>query len=124
MGQVASGDRWESPDQIAERLRADDQRAARLADYNGRRTKLVEKEQDLRAAVERLKEKGPPQRWYAAQVKGNRELALAHANLGTWCEQNGLKGEAIAHFNTAVHLDPCARRPGGTWGTSSTTAGG
>ncbi len=23
-----------------------------------------------------------------------------------WCEQNGLKGEAIAHFTTAVHLDP------------------
>ena len=31
---------------------------------------------------------------------------MAHANLGTWCEQNGLHGEAIAHFTTAVHLDP------------------
>ncbi len=36
----------------------------------------------------------------------NHELALAHANLGTWCEENGLRGEAIAHFTTAVHLDP------------------
>ena len=106
LGLIAIGDRWESPDRIAERLEADDGRAARLAEYNGRRAELVEKERELRASVERLKEKGSPQRWYAAQVKGNRELALAQAKLGAWCEENGLKGEAIAHFTTAVHLDP------------------
>ena len=118
MGQVASGDRWESPDQIAERLRADDQRAARLADYNGRRAVLVEKERTNRAFLdsmikddarpESVKEKGWPVHLQVARTKFkmNRELALAHANLGTWCEQNGLKGEAIAHFTTAVHLDP------------------
>ncbi len=106
IGLIQHDGRWESPDQLGARLKADGERAARLAEYDGRRTALVDKERALRAAVEGLKEKGPPQKWYAAQVRGNRELALAHANLGTWCEQNGLKGEAIAHFTTAVHLDP------------------
>ena len=106
LGLILHDGGWESPDRIGERLKADSHRGAKLAEYNGRRAALVEKERDLRAAVERLEESGHAQRSYAARVKGNRELGLAHANLGTWCEENGLKGEAIAHFTTAVHLDP------------------
>jgi len=34
------------------------------------------------------------------------EVAAAHARLGVWCEQNGLKPEATAHFTQAVVLDP------------------
>ncbi len=38
--------------------------------------------------------------WYA------RKTAPEHVKLGLWCEQNGLKAEAIAHFTQAVVLDP------------------
>jgi hypothetical protein len=106
LGLIRFDGRWVSLDRIGDRIKADEQRTARLGEYNGRRAKLVEKERNLRATVERLKAKGQDQAAFAAQVKGNRELAQAHAGLGTWCDQNGLKPEATAHFTTAVHLDP------------------
>ena len=106
LGLISFGGRWESAEKIGERMKADEERVARLADYNGRRASLEEKEHDLRAAVERLGEKGRPELAYAAQLKANREVAQAHASLGMWCDQHGLKPEAMAHFTTAVHLDP------------------
>jgi hypothetical protein len=106
LGLLGFGGRWESPEKVAERVRADEERGARLAEYNGRRDRLEDKERALRAAVERLKVKGRPEDAYAAQLKANRELAQAHAGLGIWCDRNGLKPEAMAHFTTAVHLDP------------------
>ena len=39
-------------------------------------------------------------------ASGNRSYALAHEKLGAWCEQQGLKDEATAHFTTAVQFDP------------------
>ena len=56
--------------QIAERVKADDDRAAGLAEYNGRRARLAEKERNLRSVVERLKAREQPQAAFAAQVKG------------------------------------------------------
>ena len=50
-------------------------RAARLAEYNGRRA-------------------GPP------------ETAKAQWELALWCEQKGLKPEALAHFTAVTRLDP------------------
>jgi hypothetical protein len=106
LGLVPFGGRWESPDRIREQIKADERRTALLAEYNGRRDKLADKEEHLRAAAERGQQRGRPEAAYAARLKANRELAQMHANLGTWCEQNGLKPEAMAHFTTAVHLDP------------------
>jgi hypothetical protein len=37
---------------------------------------------------------------------GKCKYALAHEKLGSWCDQQGLKDEAIAHFTTAVQFDP------------------
>ena len=105
LGLVAFGGRWESADTIGERIKADERRTAKLAEYEGRRGKLVEKEQQLRTLVDRLKQRGHPEAADAAQLKGNRELAQAHVGIGLWCEQNGLSPEAMAHFTTAVHLD-------------------
>jgi len=34
------------------------------------------------------------------------DTASAHYGLGLWCEQNGLKSEAMAHFATTIRLDP------------------
>ncbi len=56
--------------------------------------------------MDRWKQRGQPEESYAARLKGHRELAQAHVSLGLWCEQNGLNPEAMAHFTTAVHLDP------------------
>jgi hypothetical protein len=117
LGLISFGGRWESPETIGERIKADEQRSARLADYNGRRDKLADREQHLRAAVGRIKEKGRPEDAYAARLRADRELAQAHANLGTWCDQNALKPEAMAHSRPPCTSTPRARRPGGTWGT-------
>ncbi len=55
MGLIRFDGRWESPDRIGERVRADSERAARAAEYVGRRDRLHEKDRELRAAVERLR---------------------------------------------------------------------
>jgi hypothetical protein len=36
----------------------------------------------------------------------DRRIAPEHVRLGLWCEANGLKPEALAHFTTALKLDP------------------
>ncbi len=89
LGLVAFGGRWESADRIGERLKADEKRAAKLAEYEGQRARLSTIEDSVNA-----------------RLQGYPELAEAHHRLGLWCEKNGLKAEALAHFTTAVHLDP------------------
>ena len=106
LGLVAFGGRWESADKIGDRIKADEPRTAKLAEYERRRAKVAEKEAGVRKAEERYKDGGQPEAAYAVRLKGNHDLARIHANLGLWCEQDGLKSEAIAHFTTAVHLDP------------------
>src|SRR6516225_4770872 len=46
MGLISFGGRWESPEKIGEGIKTDSERAARFADYNGRRARLVEKERN------------------------------------------------------------------------------
>src|SRR5262245_11886130 len=106
LGLIRFGGRWESVENIGERIKADEERAALLAEYNGRRAGLVEKERRLQALREGLKEAARPEAAYAAQLKAKRELAQAHASLGLWCGQHGLEPEAMAHFTAAVHFDP------------------
>ena len=106
LGLVAFSGRWESIEKIGERIKADEHRTAKLTEYERRRARLTEKEASIRKAEERYKVSGQPEEAYAVRLKGNHGLAQVHANLGMWCEQNGLKPEAMAHFTTAVHLDP------------------
>ena len=53
-----------------------------------------------------MEQNGEYQAAYSARLKSNRRLAQAHVELALWCDRNGLKPEATAHFTVAVHLDP------------------
>jgi Pretoxin HINT domain len=75
MGLVSHDGRWQRPEAVSEKARADADLAARLADYNGRRARTPD------------------------QADAQWKLAL-------WCEENGLRSEATAHFLAVVRLDP------------------
>ncbi|MHC5537974.1 polymorphic toxin-type HINT domain-containing protein [Singulisphaera rosea] len=87
LGQVSLDGAWEPPDAVASRIKADEQLGAKLAEYNARRD-----------ALDRL-----PRR--RSRVSPAVE-AKAHVALGMWCEKVGLKAAALAHFTSAVVLDP------------------
>ena len=83
--------------------------AAKLAKYEERRER-IEAELAPRgggpaeAGVDRRRPR--PRRGRERREAIRRELAPDHARLGLWCEANGLKDEALAHFHYAVLLDP------------------
>lgn len=106
LGLIAVGERWESIERVAERINTNESRVKKLSEYAARRSRLLEKESEMRTAVTRSKSKSRPEAAYADQLKARRALGLAHANLGVWCKANGLDPEASAHFTMAVHLDP------------------
>ena len=91
MGLVAYRGRWERPEAIDAKIKADRAMSARLAEYNARRAKL---DRDFKP-----NERKPGHRASPARVG-------AHIILGEWCESVGLKSEAMAHYTTAVVLDP------------------
>ena len=106
LGLIAFGGRWETAERARERIKADDALAAKLAEYEQRRSKLTADEIRSQQAADRLEQKGDYEAAYSARLKSNRRLAQAHVELGLWCDPNGLKPEATAHFTMAVHLDP------------------
>ena len=82
-------------------------RAARLAEYNGRRDRLEAKERDLAGGRRSPRGAGPrptsPTRPGSGRTASWRRRTPTS---GPGASQNGLKPEAMAHFTTAVHLDP------------------
>jgi hypothetical protein len=106
MGLVAVGGRWKSTDEIGDRLRTDSALAARLAEYEKRRSRLTADEIDSEKAAELLEKKNDYNTANSVRLKNNRRLALAHVTLGKWCESEALSAEAAAHYTMAVHLDP------------------
>jgi Pretoxin HINT domain len=106
LGLIAIGSRWETANQAAERIKADDAQAAKRVEYRERRSKLTSDEIKSQQAADLLEKKGDMQAAYTARVKSSRRLASAHLELGLWCERNDLKPEQTAHFTMAVHLDP------------------
>jgi hypothetical protein len=91
MGLMAYRNRWERPEQVSERIKADEALNASRAEYNARREKLIGELDDLA-----IKD-GP---------RVARTAAAAHLALGRWCQKNGLNAEAKAHFTSAVVRDP------------------
>jgi len=107
LGQVAIQGGWEDPDGVRARIQSDESLARKLAEYNRRRAQLDARDRrDLLASAEEAQRIGhielaeSKRFWYA------RKTAPEHVKLGLWCEQNGLKAEATAHFTQAVVLDP------------------
>jgi hypothetical protein len=80
--------RWERPEQVGERIEADEALIAKLAEYNARREKLA-----------------------ASGVRASARAAAAHLALGLWCQKNGLDAEAKGHFTSATVLDPYNAAP-------------
>ncbi len=107
LGLVAFGGRWESADTVGDRIKADAGRAAKLAEYERRRARLSRMEDAIRRREDNgRRASGGTDPAYAQRLEDYQELAEGHHRLGLWCEQNGLKAEALVHFTTAVHLDP------------------
>jgi hypothetical protein len=105
LGLMTYRGKWETPETVSARIKADEALTAKLAEYNARRDELKKKEDALRPANAPAKPynlmAGYRQKRLAA-VK----LAPEHVKLGMWCETHGLKAEAQAHFTQAVVLDP------------------
>lgn len=89
LGLLSVGNRWLSPEEAAKAIKSDQSLTAKLAAYNAKRERL---RAELAPGGQR-----PRARARAAQT---------HVALGMWCEQNGLKAEATAHFTSAVVLTP------------------
>ena len=106
LGMIAIGGRWESVERARDRLNTDDARAAMIAEYQKRRSKLTNDEIANEQAANLFEKKSDYQAAYNARMRSNRRLAEAHVELGMWCERNGLGPEQTAHFTMAVHLDP------------------
>ena len=89
LGLIDFGGRWLSPEQVGDRRKSDQVLMKKMEEYHARR-----------AALERSLETS--KRGAADPRKASR----AHEKLGTWCEEQGLKDQALAHFTMAVQLDP------------------
>ncbi len=87
LGLISFQGRWQRPAEVGAVIRADEALAARRGDYNARRDQLE------------------------ARFGNDPSRAAAHLELALWCEKNGLKPEATAHFTTSVMLDPSNEVP-------------
>jgi tetratricopeptide (TPR) repeat protein len=83
-----------SPEGVRVKRSSDENLSKKLEDYHARR-----------AALEVAMTTGKH------GIAGKRMAALAHEKLGVWCDQQGLRDEAIAHFTTAVQFDPYRDAP-------------
>ena len=90
LGLVVYGGNWIKPEEVSAQIQADEALSAKRAEYNARSAALED----------RLKGRNQGHRL------SRSEASKAHVALGMWCEQNGLKAEATAHFTSAVVLDP------------------
>jgi hypothetical protein len=87
LGFVKDGDRWRKADEVAKRIKADEELTRKLAEYEARRAFL---EQGTRLG--RWPQKG----------EERADWPRNDYDLGLWCEKNGLKAEATAHFYAAT----------------------
>ena len=94
LGLISYHGQWLAPDAVRAKRNSDAELSKKLEEYNARRAALE-------VAMTARKH----------DTTGNRSYALAHEKLGSWCEQSGLKDEAVAHFTTAVQYDPYRDAP-------------
>jgi hypothetical protein len=89
LGLIDIGGRWLSPDQVGDRRKSDPVLMKKLEEYHARRAAIE-------GSVKQSKRGGAE----------TRKTSGAHEKLGAWCDEQGLKDEALAHFTMAVQLDP------------------
>ncbi len=94
LGLISYRGEWLSPEEVRVKRKSDEELARKLEEYNARRA-------ELDGAIRSRKN----------DAGGRHKAALAHEKLGAWCEEQGLKDEAIAHYTTAVQLDPYLDAP-------------
>src|ERR1017187_775026 len=94
LGLISYRGEWLSPEDVRAKRKSDDELSKKLEGYYPRRSALE-------ASLRTMKK----------DSAGLRRAAVAHEKLGSWCEQQGLKDEAIAHYNTAVQFDPYLDAP-------------
>jgi len=112
LGLMSYGGRWEKPEAVVQEVKSDEAHASTLARYNAHRDELEAYLSYDRARVKECQAPGKRARLASAQAELNQKLALANIRLGKWCEANGLKPEAMAHFTAATEADP---RRGQAW---------
>ena len=94
LGLISDRGKWLSPEDVQVKRDSDKSLAKKLEAYHARRA-------DLEAALRTKK----------LDTAGRHAAAVAHEKLGSWCEQQGLKDQATAHFSTAVQYDPYLDAP-------------
>ncbi len=94
LGLISYRGEWLSPDDVRAKRKSDEELSKKLEAYYARSSAL---EASLRTTKN--------------DMAGRRKAAIGHEKLGAWCEQQGLKDEAIAHYNTAVQFDPYLDAP-------------
>ncbi len=89
LGLISYRGKWLSPEDVRIKRNSDEDLAKKLEEYYARRA-------SVEASITALKN----------DAASRHKAALAHEKLASWCEQQGLKHEATAHFTTAVQYDP------------------
>ena len=106
-------------------MKNDDALGAKFAEYNAQRARIDRDTEIKRLQIDNLEKAG----FYAkaSEVKFllDRRIAPEHVRLGLWCEENGLKAEALAAISprllSSTHIK---RQRGSISDISSTMAGG
>jgi Pretoxin HINT domain len=106
LGLVEYSGQWKTTEQLREQLKSDDAFSAKRAEYERRRAKLTSDVSRSPRSQGTKPTDGPNEAGDPARLISNRRIAQAHVELALWCDRNGLKPEAMAHFMTAIHLDP------------------
>ncbi len=107
LGQVSYQRRWETPESVSRQVKDDDSLAAKLAEYNARGGTRLDRDAEIeRLQVDNFEKAGLYAKAGEVRLRLDRRIAPEHVRLGLWCEENGLKAEALAHFTTALELDP------------------
>ena len=94
LGQVSYRGEWLSPGDFQAKQQADAGLARKLEAYHARRAQLDE-------SLRNKKSDGA----------GRRKAALEHEKLAAWCEEQGLKDQATAHYTTAIQFNPSVDAP-------------
>ncbi len=103
---VRDADKWIPFERARDEIMSNRDLVEKLVEYHRRRYRLVQSAALERKKIRAMIDDGLEIEARAYRIRCDHNLAPEHVKLGGWCEKNGLKLEAIAHFTTAIHLDP------------------